>query len=148
MSPSLPRRLRPTSKPEDLHVSRPQFFTALICFFHAEHRSDSVNDPLAWHLIGPVTEHVEQMSDTGNTADIAWSSVRHTTTHNHAIYAGMTRNISRTVTARTFEIIPHQLPSKAKLTRSLLHPLSDTFLKGLWDSAYKLPAVLGQLPCE
>lgn len=61
------RRLQPTSRLEDLHVGRPQLFTTLMCFFHAEHRSHSVDDPLAWHLIGPITGHkdVKQMSDKG-----------------------------------------------------------------------------------
>lgn len=33
------------------------------------------------------------------------------------------------------------------LTRSLLHPLLDIFLKECWDKAYKLPGVLDPLLC-
>ena len=50
-------RLRPTRKPGDLHVSRPQFFSTFICFFHFENGSHGVNDPLTWHFVGPVTDH-------------------------------------------------------------------------------------------
>lgn len=56
-------RQRAACRQQYLHVSRPQFFTALVRFLHAEHGSHSMDDPLARHLIGPIAQMMMTLLD-------------------------------------------------------------------------------------